>query len=94
MELLRFLISFFIDQLGLDQLKPTLDQLTNGNTDIKSLLSSLDFEKLLPVIQKLSEILNKNSPTKVAEEPCGLTPVIDIADKEIIYALNSYFAVS
>ena len=80
MELLQLIISFLSEKLK-------DNSFFNGfgeNFDLQSVLNNIDFEKLLPFI---GDIIN----SRPIEREFETKPIINIADKEIVYSLNRYF---
>lgn len=93
MELLRFLISFLAKENKLPDLEPLLKNLQNNSFDLKKTLANMDFNALAPLMEALLSFgNNKNSPFVSNGDEVGLTPISDIGDKDIVYALNKYFA--
>ena len=85
MEILRFLLSFLLKEYGGENFAAVSDALINGG-DLKTFLNNLTPENVAPIIKSVFGA-NKN-PSEVSD---GLSPVLDIADKDIIDALNGYF---
>ncbi len=92
MELLQFIINnFFGGKLG--ELTPLIELLKKNDFDIKKIISELKPETLAPLVSAFTEFFaNTNSPTDSAGEYHGISPIAKIADKEIVYTLNKYFA--
>ena len=88
MEILQFLLSFFLQEYGGENLRPIFDELKNNSFDLKSFLSNLTPEKIAPVIRNFAE--KTASPSEKNSD--GLSPIANIADRDIIYTLNGYFA--
>ncbi|MDY6367201.1 MAG: hypothetical protein SPL13_01625 [Clostridia bacterium] len=91
MEILRFLLSVLsgADNNGESgSSNNPISDVLNGNFDLRSFLNSINPESLIPLIKTF---LNgdEKSPSDVSE---GLSPIAGVADKDIIYALNGYFA--
>ena len=92
MEILRFLLSFLLKEVGAESLAPILEKLQNNNFDLKKTLQGLNLQTLAPIVSALMEFsANKNRPTENAERNYSLSPIAGIADKDIIYTLNKYF---
>lgn len=85
MEILRFLLSFLLKEYGGDDLGRILQALNSGEFDLKTFLDGIKIESLAPI---LKNIFGAKNPSEVSD---GLSPVLDIADKDIIDALNCYF---
>ena len=88
MEILQFILSLFKDNALLNNLAPILELLKKNNFDIKSTLADLDPATLQPLIQQLSTLFNNKSPTSSVGQENALAPILDIADKDIVYTLN------
>jgi hypothetical protein len=93
MEILRFLLSFLLKEVGGDKLTPILETFKNNDFDLKKTLSNLNLEKIAPIISAFFQMnAQKNRPTESAERNFYLSPIAGIADKDIIYTLNKYFS--
>ncbi|MBE7086704.1 MAG: hypothetical protein E7369_00205 [Clostridiales bacterium] len=88
MELLQFILSFFLKEFGLSNLEPIIDGLKNNSLDLKSILSTLTPEMLSPI---LNGLFKKQDPSP-NEGSKGVSPIISFADKQIVDTLNAYFA--
>ena len=66
-----------------------LETLSKNSFDIKKTLQTVTPEDLARILQSLSE-KNENKKAASVQTTYGLSPIADIADKEIIYALNRY----
>lgn len=86
MEILQFLLSFFVQEFGGEEIRSVFEDLKENSFDFKSFLNNLTPEKIAPIIKKFTEAKN---PPKGYD---GLIPIADIADRDIIYTLNGYFA--
>ncbi len=91
MELLQFLLSFFASEYG-DKLKPVLTLLEKNNFDIRKTLGSIDLETIAPIIKDFMEKGMKNRPESSERNIVGISPIANIADKDIVYTLNKYFS--
>ena len=85
-DIVRFLISLFSSEEGLR----LLSALLGGFSENKQ----TDDDEDDPEIEKLfEEITQKNKPSsKLIEEGYALAPISSLANKDIIYMLNGYFA--
>ncbi len=90
MEILRFLISFFLKEYGGEKFAPLMNELSKNNFDLKSFLKNINLESIAPIISALFQNA-KNRPTESAERNYSLAPIAGIADKDIVYTLNKYF---
>ncbi len=91
MELLQFISSLFSDDKIIKQFLPIIELLKQNSFDIKKVLASIDPEMLKPIVQEFIKNIN-NRPASYAERIDGLKPISNIADKDIIFALNKYLA--
>ncbi len=88
MEILQFLLNFFLENNNNEELKPFINLLKENDYDIKKVMQNFSLEKAMP---KVMEFFKKNNtPTQNVFES-GLKPISNIADKEIVYTLNRYF---
>lgn len=91
MEILRFLLSFFLGEqkngLKIDEI---LNSFSNGSNPL-DLLKNLNLDALKPILESFLSFNNKERPPQTDRRSYGLEPISLIADKDIIYALNLYF---
>ena len=92
MEILQFLISLLKDNQSIQKLAPIIQILQQNNFDLKSTLSSINPQVLAPFIQQFMQSMQKESPTEFVGQQNALSPISDIADKEVIYSLNKYLS--
>ncbi len=90
MEILQFLLSFFASEYGNGVLAPVLELLKQNSFDISKTLKNLKPEVFAPIAKEFFSSMNKKSPTEYNGRANGLSPVKNIADKEIIFALNRH----
>ena len=88
MEILQFLLFLFKDNALIKNLMPIFELLKANNFDLMSTLSQIDIEKLQPLIQELSTFFQSKSPASSTGLDNALSPILDLADKDIIFALN------
>lgn len=93
MELLQFLTTFFKNNQNLKLIAPLIEILRDNNFDIKKALSSLTPEMIKPIIEQFSVVMN-SAPNGFEQKNQGLTPISNIADKDIVYSLNRYLSQS
>ncbi len=91
MEILQFLTEFFKNNQNLKAILPIIEILRNNNFDIKKALSSLTPEMIKPIVEQFSIAIN-NPKNAFYEKSQGLTPISNIADKDIVYSLNKYLS--
>lgn len=89
MEILQFLAQLFSNEQNSKVLTPILELLKQNNFDIKRVLSNLDPKVLAPIIKEFMANMN-NRPTDTVGRNNGLSPISNIADKDIIFSLNKY----
>ncbi len=93
MEILQFLTAFFQNNQNLKLIIPIINVLRENNFDIKRALSSLTPEMIKPIIEQFSVVMN-STPQGFNQKSQGLTPISNIADKDIVYSLNRYLSQS
>lgn len=93
MEILQFLTAFFQNNQNLKLIIPIINVLRENNFDIKRALSSLTPEMIKPIIEQFSVVMN-STPQSFNQKSQGLTPISNIADKDIVYSLNRYLSQS
>lgn len=91
MEILRFLINFFLEEYGGKDFAPVLESLSNGSLDFKSLLSNIKPETIAPILKRFINLNDKDSPTENGRA-YGLNPISNFADGEIVRSLNNFFS--
>ncbi len=98
MEILKTLLSLFIGEKRLESFSPLIDLLSKNSFDLAKTLKNLNLDALAPIIKVFLENFNSNpaqnkTPAEYsAGEISHLNPIANIADKEIVYTLNKYFA--
>ena len=88
MEILQFLLSEFLKNGQNESLKPLFELLKNNSFDIKKVIKNLSPEVIMPFIQKFS---GQNKSRANARQFNAITPIANIADRDIVYSLNKYF---
>ena len=91
MELIKFLISYFIKEFGDEKVAALFEYVKENNFDLKRLIANFNPALLEPIIQTLSSLHIKNSPSHSDGDCNGLNPIIGIADLEVVSCLNNYF---
>ena len=95
MEILEFLLSFFMQEYGGENLNSLFSLLKENDFDIKKTLSGLSPEKIAPIVKSVFSHGGFNQDNEKGSqnisEPNGLIPIKDIADENIINTLNGYF---
>lgn len=92
MELLQFLISFLFGEKGEHIIKPILNALSSNSFDLSKILNGETLSTLMPLIKELFSAQNKTPTGFSVGEEFKLSPIANIADKDIVYTLNRYFA--
>ena len=90
MELLQYLLSFFIKEYGKD-FAPLIELLQKNGFDLKRTLKNANLETLAPIIKAFMEKAQKNSPENSGLSNYGLSPISAFADKDVVFVLNKYF---
>ena len=91
MDLLQFITSLLGNDKMVKLLSPIIELLRQNSFDIKKVLASLDPEMLKPIIEEFIKNIN-NRPAQSAERIDGMQPISNIADRDIVFALNKYLA--
>ena len=89
MEILQFLTQLFTKEQNSKILTPIFELLKQNSFDLKRVLSNLDPQVLRPIIQEFMANMN-NRPTSNVGRNNELSPISNIADKDIIFCLNRY----
>ncbi len=89
MEILQFLTTLLANEQNLKILTPILELLKQNSFDLKKVLSNVNPQVLAPIIKEFMTNINNRS-TDTIERNNGLTPISNIADKDIIFSLNKY----
>ena len=93
MEILQFLLSFFIKEYGHEALKPILDKLSENSFDIFKTLKSLSPETLAPLIKQFMSSSNKKTSNEnFSMEVNNFNEISGFTDKELLTCLNNYFS--
>ena len=92
MEILQFLISFFVKEYFGDKYAPILETFKNNSFDLKKVLSSLSPEVLTPILKDFLSGAKKESPASYNELSFGIEPIKNIADSEIVFLLNAFLS--
>ena len=92
MEILQFLLSSFLEQKKLGKFMPIFELLKQNSFDIKTTVKNLTPQTVAPIIKEFLSFNNdENINNAPKQEYYGTSPIIDVADKNIIYTLNRYF---
>ncbi|MBQ8197420.1 MAG: hypothetical protein IJZ73_05110 [Clostridia bacterium] len=91
MEILQFLISFFLEEYKDSNFAPILCHLKDNGFDLRRAFSSLKPDMVAPVIRAFMQGINKNTPTETVGQDMYDKPILNFADKEIVNNLNRYF---
>lgn len=87
MEILRFLLSFFLQEYGGGRFSGVSDILKKYDYDIVRTVKSVTPNDLSPIVENF---MKKENPSAEKAEEFRLEPIKDLADRDIIYALNGY----
>lgn len=93
MELLQFLLDFFVKQFGGDKYSPLFCFLKENSFDVKKILSNFNPQVFEPIIKDFMDFNKNKNPTESVGN-YGLNPIANLADSQIVYTLNKYFATS
>ncbi len=64
----------------------------NSNSPLAELVKNLDLSGLTKILGNLFTNEQQKSPTESVGQGYSLNPIINIADKDIIYTLNKYYS--
>ena len=92
MEILQFLLNLLNGNSNLGVLAPIINLLKENSFDIKKTLNSLSPDTLAPIIKEFMSAQNNIRPTETVGRSEGLTPIANVADKDIVYTLNKYLS--
>ena len=92
MEILQFLLSFFIEEYGAEGLSRLLKSAAENGLDIKSIFPSLNAND---ISDALNSLFNNNAYGNKKDgrnntPVYGVTPLKNIADKELLTRLENY----
>lgn len=90
MEILQFLLSFFIEEYGGEQMQPLLEKLRCNSFNITETLKSINPSELLPIVRGFMEKMQKKNCPVEPTGQFGISPIHNIASNDIIESLNSY----
>ena len=91
MEILQFLISFFLKEYSLENLLPLFNCLKENSFDLKKTVGNLNLETVLPVVTAFVERGQKETP-RHSDGGFGVKPIENFADLTVVRILNEYFA--
>lgn len=91
MEILQFLLSFFMEEYGGGKFLPIFNALKENSFDLKKTLKNLTPETAAPFLKDVFSGMKKESPSNGSCAGYGLTPISEVADIEIVKTLNKYF---
>lgn len=89
MEILQFLLNFFLEEYGDKSFAPILESLKNNSFDIASTLKNLNPQTLTPILKTFMNFGNNKAPENLGAQ--GLNPIVGFADEKIVRSLNKYF---
>ncbi len=97
MQILELLLSFFLNNPKLKGFAPLIELLSKNSFDVGKTLKNLNLDAIAPVIKAFMENAQqsgqKETPADFSVgESFGLNPIANLADKQIVYNLNKYFA--
>ncbi len=78
---------------NLQAILPVINLLRENAFDLKRVMANLSPETLAPIIKAFTENGETvSTPVSFTAEPVGVTPIANVADKEIVYILNRYLS--
>ena len=91
--ILQFLLNYFLTEYKNGSLKPIYDLLEQNSFDVFKALKNARLENLAPIISAFinSAPSNENS-FQSSDFAVGTSPILSIADKEVVSTLNQYFS--
>ena len=92
MEIIKALLSFILGDKA-ETLSPILDGLKENSFDLVKFLSSLDLEKVAPIVNEFFGKNNSATPdiSDSFSTSDKLSAIEKIADEKIVATLNEYF---
>lgn len=87
MNLLQILTTLFSNPDTRKLFLNLLAEILNGNFSIENFLQNINLEKALSL---LSPLFQNSSNNDVKGQTMALSPIVNIADKDIVYSLNKY----
>lgn len=95
MEILKFLLDFFVKNQENPTLKSVFSLLEKNSFDIKKVISNFSIDGLMPIIEDFLSQNKKPDEHRVDynNDFSGTKPIKEICDQEIMLALNSYIGV-
>lgn len=94
MEILQFLLSFFLKEFGGEKWKPLFALLKENDFSLKGLLSNLSPQTIAPIIQAFMGGFERKESPEERTSAERLNPITSFADYEILKCLNNYFSQS
>lgn len=92
MELLQFLLSFLSNGNNFESFSGLINALKENSFDLNSFLKNIDLKSILPILKDFIFNMQNKNPTEWVGQNEGLTPIANIADKDIVFALNKYLS--
>lgn len=87
MEILQFLLGYFLKEYGGESFKPIADELYKNGFDLRKTFYSLSPEKIIPIIASFLSLQNK-SPTETVEQEYNIEPINSFANEKILKFIN------
>ncbi len=92
MDLLQILTNLLNGNNISPAFKEVFSLLQQNSFDIKRTISSLTPKSLIAIFGELMKNAQKNPPNQPVGGNYGLSPIAEIADKDVVYTLNKYFS--
>jgi len=90
MEILDFILKNFLSGDAQEKFAPVFKTVTENGFDLGKIIKNLDISAILPLLDGLFSAKSAAPPKTETANP--LSPVSDVADRDIIFALNRYIA--
>ena len=91
MEILQFLLSFFIEEYGGEEMQPILEKLKCNSFNIIQTLKSINPTELILIVKTFMGKMQKNNcPVEPTGQFYGVSPINNIANSDILQTLNNY----
>lgn len=89
MEILQLLVSFLLENLGID-LSSIIEEVKENGFNIQSILKSISPDTIESIMSSVGNLFKNNVPTEDGGD-YGLSPIISFADEWTVTTLNDYF---
>ena len=90
MEILQFLLSQFLGEENKSKIQPILKLLQDNSFNLRKVMQNVNPEMIIGLIKDFMK--ENKSRTETVRQNFGVSPISNIANKDIVYNLNKYFA--